>query len=68
MEIKSTVFAVALVLIVTYRNMRVANLEGKKYRPYGLADLGSIIPESVSSVKDFVKLIKDRKKVNNITK
>ena len=62
MELKSTIFAAVMVLIITWRNMKIANLDGKKYRPYGLADLGELAPDTL---KEFFALIKNRKKANS---
>ena len=49
MEIKTTLFAMFTVLVITWRNNRIANIEGKKYLPYGLDD-----------AVQYIKIIKDK--------
>lgn len=36
MEFQTTSFAIFLIIILTWRNMKIASLRGQKYRPYGL--------------------------------
>ncbi len=62
MDLKSTIFAATLVAIITWRNVKCADLEGKKYRPYGLAELTSFVPDLFKPVKD--RFTKKKKAAN----
>ncbi len=45
MELKTTAFAVLMIIVISYRNKKVADLEGKEYRPYGLGDIADFTPD-----------------------
>ncbi len=59
MELKTTLFAVFIVIVINWRNKKIAELYGERYLPYGLSDIKSIIPESLSGK---IKQIKSKKK------
>ena len=58
MELKTTLFAIFLVIMVTWRNNKIANLEGKKYLPYGLTDAVKYIEE----IKEKYKMLREKTK------
>nr|WP_297765705.1 hypothetical protein [uncultured Butyrivibrio sp.] len=45
MEFKTTAFAVFMIIVITYRNKKIADLEGREYRPYGIGDIVEFAPD-----------------------
>ena len=45
MGLKTTLFAVLLVIVTTWRNRKIADLDGKEYTPFGLSDVREYVPD-----------------------
>lgn len=55
MGLKTTLFAVLLVIVITWRNARLSDLDGKKYSPFGIGDVMGILPDTVKELRERLK-------------
>lgn len=55
MGLKTTLFAVLLVIVITWRNARLSDLDGKKYSPFGIGDVMGILPDTVKELRKRLK-------------
>ncbi|MCR5670748.1 MAG: hypothetical protein K6G10_07050 [Butyrivibrio sp.] len=53
MGLKTTLFAVLLVIVISWRNKKIADLEGEKYAPYGLEAFTGILPEFIDRIEKW---------------
>ena len=61
MELKTTAFAVLMIMVFTWRNIKIADLDGKKYRPYGLGEAEYLLKSKMDSFKKMFKMLKSMK-------
>ena len=63
MEFKTTAFAIFLIVIFTWRNIKIAKIQGKRYVPYGLDMYKGPNPfkEMQKRFKEGIEFVKNRK-------
>ncbi len=61
MELKTTAFAMLMIIVISYRNKKIADLEGKKYRPYGIGDMVEFMPDLKYTVKKLKAFLMKKK-------